>query len=163
MLQRGYDKRYKEKNPTYINCSVSSFWHNFQNFARWYEENWKPWMDTTWHLDKDILFKGNKIYSPETCCLVPREINLLFVKCDKSRGNLPIGICNSENKKKFLVSLNKGGKQVHIGTFDTIEEAFQAYKTAKEEYIKEMADVWKPLITKQVYQALINYKVEITD
>ena len=66
-------------------------------------------------------------------------------------------------KKNFLVILNKGGKRVHIGTFDTIEEAFQAYKTAKEEYIKEVADVWKPLITKQVYQALINYKVEITD
>ena len=66
-------------------------------------------------------------------------------------------------KKNFLVSLNKGGKQVHIGTFATPEEAFQVYKVAKEDYIRHVANKWKNQITEECYQALLNYKIEIID
>lgn len=61
--------------------------------------------------------------------------------------------------KTFTSSINRR----HLGTFDTPEEAFQAFKTEKEAYIKEVADKWKGQITKQVYQAMYNYKIEITD
>ncbi len=47
--------------------------------------------------------------------------------------------------------------------FNTFEEAFQAYKIAKEEYIKEVANKWKGRITEQTYIALYNWKIEITD
>ena len=45
----------------------------------------------------------------------------------------------------------------------TKEEAFQAYKTAKEKYIKETAEKYKGLISERVYQVLKSYTVEITD
>ena len=80
VLQRCYSKEYHIKKPTYIGCSVVKEWLNFQNFAKWYKKNYKPETMEGWHLDKDILVKGNKIYSPETCCFVPADINSLLLK-----------------------------------------------------------------------------------
>lgn len=157
MLRRCYNGKLQERQPTYKDVTVCEEWHNFQNFAQWFENNYKEEFD----LDKDILVKGNKIYSPETCCFVPQEINGLLVKRQNDRGKYPIGVIKKRNK--FQASININGKAVNLGVFYTMKEAFQAYKTAKEKYIKEMADKWKDKITEQTYQALINYKVEITD
>ena len=112
-------------------------------------------------LDKDILLKGNKIYSPETCCFVPQEINNLFIKRLRGRGKYPIGV--SLNKGKYFSEISCGNTRISLGYFDTPQEAFQAYKTAKEAYIKEVADKWRGQITEQVYEAMYNYKVEIDD
>jgi hypothetical protein len=108
-------------------------------------------------IDKDILIKGNKIYSPETCIFVSRKINSLFVKCNKSRGQSPIGVC--KHGKKYYVRCSSMG----IGSFKTIEEAFNAYKQYKEDYIKQVADEYKNKIPKKLYDALYKYEVEITD
>jgi hypothetical protein len=113
-----------------------------------------------WHLDKDILVKGSKVYSPETCCFVPPDINYMFVRNSGDR-KYPIGVTYKENA--FRATLNKRDKSHHIGRFKTPEEAFQAYKTAKEKYIKEIADEWKDKISDSMYSFLINYQVEITD
>ena len=86
MLRRCYSEKYHEKYPTYKDCEVSEEFHNFQNFARWYNDNYYEIEGETMCLDKDILVKHNKIYSPETCIFVPQSINLLFIKNDKSRG-----------------------------------------------------------------------------
>ena len=118
----------------------------------------------SWQLDKDILLKRNKVYSPETCVIVPNELNCLIIKTDATRGNLPVGV--SKSGKKFMANLRAGKenrKSTYLGTFDTPEEAFKAYKLAKEEYIKVVADKYKNQITEQCYQALYNYQVEITD
>jgi len=153
LLKRCYSKSTQERQPTYKGCSVDERWYNFQNFAEWFENNYIK----GWHLDKDILMKGNKIYSPETCCFVPQEINSLFTKGESCRGDYPIGV--TKVGKKFKAVL----KGLGLGTFDTPKEAFQAYKTAKEAYIKEVADKWKLIITPEVYEAMYNYQVEITD
>ena len=150
-------KKGQEKQPSYIGCLVDEEWHNFQNFAEWFEDNYVE----GWHLDKDILIKGNKIYSPETCCFVPLEINSLFTKSDKIRGEYPIGV--SKKDKKYQANVNKNSGFIFLGAFNTPEEAFQVYKTAKEDYIKEVADKWRGQITEQVYQAMYSYQVEITD
>ena len=161
MLERCYDKNLHNKRPSYIGCTLDSKWMCHQNFALWFIENFNPETMDGWHLDKDILVKGNKIYSPETCCFVPQEINLLFAKRQNNRGEYPIGVSKSGNKFMSKISIN--GERKYLGTFDTPEEAFQAYKTAKEKYIKEVADKWKPLIEEKIHQALYNYQVEITD
>jgi hypothetical protein len=137
MLQRGYSNNLKEKYPTYKDVTVCEEWHNFQNFAEWYEEDWKPHM-AGWHLDKDVLIKGNKIYSPETCTLIPNEINLLFIKTSKARGKYPLGV--SKHGNKFQVSLSTNGRSTFLGDYLTIEEAFKIYKVAKEHHIKEIAN-----------------------
>ena len=157
MLERCYCQKYQERYPTYVGCSIIKEWECFQNFAKWFEENYIR----DFHLDKDILIKGNKIYSPKTCCFVPVEINILLIKNNSKRGSLAIGV--SKNGTKFQATISKGTIREHLGTFETSEEAFEAYKITKEEYIKELADKWREQITEQVYQALINYKVEIDD
>ena len=161
LMERCYSEIYQEKQPTYIGCSVAEEWHNFQNFGDWFDSNFKPEYMNNWALDKDILVKGNKIYSSETCCLVPREINNLFNTRSNCRGDLPIGVLKCG--KKYVASFTKGTVSIHLGIFNTPEEAFQAYKTEKEKYIKEVADKWKGLISDKVYEALINYKVKIDD
>lgn len=161
MLERCCDENFKNKYETYKECSVSKKWECFQNFAEWHEENYNPKIMEGWALDKDILLKGNKIYSPETCCFVPSVINTLFLKSDAKRGKYPIGVKKMGNNFQARVLKNK--KQFVIGTFKTSEEAFYAYKVAKELWIKEVADEWKPLIKPNVYQAMYNYKIEIDD
>lgn len=78
MILRCFSKKYNKKHNSYKGISVSTDWLCFQNFAKWFEENWKLHMNG-WQLDKDILCKGCKTYSPETCCFVPTEVNKLFV------------------------------------------------------------------------------------
>jgi hypothetical protein len=160
VLYRGYSEKIKEKYPTYKDCSVDECWHCFQDFGNWFEYNWKPHMEG-WHLDKDILVKGNKIYSPETCCFVPPQINSLFCKATRARGRFPIGV-RKENKK-FLAFMMKNKLQLRLGLFNTIEEAFKAYKITKEAHIKEKAEEWKDKVEDKVYQAMCNWVVEITD
>lgn len=159
MLERCYSEKCQKKQPTYIGCSVAEEWLDFQNFAQWFEEKHKG----NWFLDKDILVKGNKVYSPETCCFVPNEINVCFTKNNKTRGILPLGVSKRGDSNKFKSQIKKGGRVVHLGDFFTLEEAFQAYKTAKEEYIKELADKYYYELDNKVYTAMYNYQVEITD
>ena len=161
MLERAYEKKHKEKQPTYIGCSVFKQWLNFQNFACWVAENYNPETMQGWQLDKDILVKGNKVYSPETCCFVPREINTLFTLRQNKRGDYPIGV--TKNLNTFQSNIVMYGKRAYLGGFTTPEKAFEKYKTTKEEYIKDVANKWKPQLTETVYEALIKYRVEITD
>lgn len=161
MLKRCYSEKELEKNPTYKDTTVCKEWHNFQNFAKWYEENWEIWMNKSWDLDKDILVKGNKIYSPETCCFVPQEINKLLVDNKCTRGRYPIGVW--KHGDRYCTEVRRKGVKKHLGTFDTPEEAFEIYKPAKEKIIKIAADEWKEYIQHSVYKALYNRQIEITD
>lgn len=156
MLRRCYYEPHIKQHETYRGCSVTKEWHNFQNFAKWFEENWKPHMKD-WQLDKDILVEGNKVYSLDTCCFVPAEINSLFTK---NKPNKFYNGVKKAGKYRFLAQICIKNKKTHLGTFDTSEEAFKVYKVTKENYFKELANNWKKLISEKVYQALINYKVK---
>lgn len=149
MLRRCYGKVGEEINPSYKDVTVCEEWHNFQNFAKWYEDNWKPWMDSSWQLDKDILCGGDKVYSPNTCCFIPREINNLLVKPLTNKGNYLLGV--SRPNKKFLAVLSINNKRKVVGSFDTEKEASEAFKKAKKEYIVSVAEKWKKLIDIKIY------------
>lgn len=161
VLKRACSKDYKEKYPTYKDVVVCEEWYNFQNFAKWYEDNWKPYMDNTWHLDKDILIKGNKMYSPTTCTFVPDKINTVIQTNKNQRGNLPIGVGKKGNK--FITQFTKKGQHVSLGSFNTPEEAFESYKIAKENYVKELGEIFKDKIDSRIYNMMQEYVVKITD
>lgn len=164
MLRRCYNKDYQDKKaPTYKDVTVSEEWHNFQNFAKWHEDNYYEVECEQMDLDKDILVKGNKIYSPETCIFVPKRINNLFLSNKTTDRDLPLGV--HPKLKKFVArcQINNVGNSVYLKTFDTPEEAFYAYKTFKEKYIKQIADEYKDKIPSKLYDAMLNYSVEITD
>ena len=159
MLKRCYSKEFHDSSPTYKECSVCEEWLILSNFKRWFDEHYVE----GWHLDKDVLIKGNKLYSPQTCCFVPPEVNFLILRKQNHRGECPIGVQLSENKKKYKAFVTKESERVFLGRYNSVEEAFQAYKISKEAWIKEVADKWKDQLEPRVYEALMNYKVEITD
>ena len=167
MLARCYDAYYLNKHPSYINCYVCEEWHSFQNFINWFENNHYEIFEQKMALDKDILIKGNKIYSPKTCCFVPQRINNLFLKKQNYRGEYPIGVYLHKKSNKYVAQCNieeKGKeKRVWLGEYKTIEEAFYSYKMFKENYIKQVADEYKNLIPQKLYEALYKYEVEIND
>lgn len=164
MLRRCYDPSYKEKHPTYTECEVCKEWLNFQNFAKWYEQNYYEINGQIMNLDKDILIKNNKIYSPNTCVFVPQDINKLFIKCNTIRGDLPIGVTYNKRIKKYAARCRiSGSNKKHLGYYNTSEEAFQAYKVFKENFIKQIADQYIDLIPQSLYDAMTNYEVEYDD
>lgn len=161
MLTRCYSEKYIKREPTYKGCNVCDEWLNFQNFAEWYINNYYKCDGYAMHLDKDILHKGNKIYSPESCVFVPACINKLFVKDDKFRGNLPIGV--SIYDSKYRAQCRNRNEVKTLGYFGTVKEAFEVYKFYKEGLIQEIAMLYKNRIPIKLYNAMLDYKVEITD
>lgn len=164
MIERCYSDKFHKKNPTYKNCLVCNEWHNFQNFAAWYDDNFYQIGNEVMCLDKDILVKGNKIYSPDTCIYVPRIINSIFVKNDANRGNFPIGVYWNKKEKKYFARCNNfNGEATHLGAFNDPNEAFKVYKKAKEKVIKEFAEEYKDKVPNKLYKAMLEYKVDIND
>ena len=167
MLERCYDPKVQEKYPTYKGCTVENYLLNFQNAAEWIKNNYYEVLGERMHLDKDILCKGNKVYSRETCIFVPERINLLFTKCDKSRGDNPIGMYQLPSGNYKAYCNNGYGKLDYLGTYSSKEEAFQVYKEYKEKVIKEVIDSYEGIIPEPFYSklkvAMYNYKVEIDD
>ena len=163
MLKRCYSNAYKKRQPTYEGCEVSNNFKSYEYFYEWCNKQ-VGFNNQDWHLDKDLLVKGNKVYSENTCVFLPKEINSLLTKCIASRGEHLIGVYWCNTKKAFIsqVSRNKG-KQECLGSFNTELEAFNAYKKAKESFVKEQANKWKDQIDIRAYNALMNYTVEITD
>lgn len=165
MLTRVFSENYHKKFPTYKNCEISDEWLCYANFEKWYNENYYYIDGVSLHLDKDILHKGNKKYCKEQCVFVPMEINELFTKNDSDRNNLPIGVSLSKRKgkNKYLSICSGNGKSNRLGYYDNPTDAFMAYKTFKENYIKEVADKYKDKIPQKLYDAMYRYEVEITD
>ena len=163
MLRRCYSDSFKKRCPTYEGCEVSDNFKSYKYFYEWCNRQ-VGFDNEGWHLDKDLLVKGNKVYSETACMFLPQEINLLLTKRDNNRGEYLIGVSWNKKASAFLAKVNKGkGKRVHLGCFKTELEAFNTYKKAKESFIKEQANKWKSQIDERAYLALINYEVHIDD
>ena len=162
MLQRCYQEQSLKKRPRYRGCSVCQEWLLYSNFKKWYECQENGYKGG-YRVDKDIIKKGNKIYCPEFCCLVPERINTLFTNCNKVRGLYPVGVVRDGNR--YCAHMAKDGKMIRLGNSATPEEAFLVYKQNKEQYIKEIAKEYyeSGMITQRVYNAMLRYEIEITD
>lgn len=152
MIHRCYSDNYHIRNPAYKGCAVCNDWHRLSNFKAWFYENYVE----GYQLDKDILVEGNTVYSPETCCFIPGEINKLF-ESKKKTAELPIGIQLDTYRNKYMVAIGVNGKLKHVGRFNTLEEAIVARNKAKYESIKELIDKYKSKgnIPDKVYNAIL--------
>ena len=156
MLMRCYDEKNFVKQATYKNCTVCEGWMNFQVFAKWYYEHESYGL--RYELDKDLLFVGNKTYSPETCTMLPKELNILLNNERVNRG-ISLGVTKRESGKSFRAVVGKEGRRVHIGDFKTPEEARDAYVEAKERYVKNKALEWTNRIEWRAFVSLMNWEV----
>ena len=165
ILQRGCDEEYKRLHPTYKDVIVNPEVYNFQDFAEWWYNNYYKVEGEQMCIDKDILIKDNKEYGFNTMIFVPQRINKLFTKSDALRGDFPIGVSYHRNKYRATCSILNGNnkKQKFLGYYNSPEEAFEAYKTFKESYIKQIADEYKGRIPDRLYEAMYKWEVDIND
>ena len=137
--------KYSERFKTYIHCKNE--FTSFQEFTDWcqtQEGYFQLECSRPWCLDKDILIRGNKIYSPETCCFVPSFVNSLFVNKIKPRKyDLPLGVTPWGNK--FLARCSTQDGRIDVGIFTDANEAHKAWQTCKIKHIKTVADQYASL------------------
>lgn len=137
MLERCYDQKLHNKFPTYVGCSVCKDWKSFSTFKAWMEtQNWEGK-----HLDKDLLIKGNKIYSPNTCVFLDARINTFLTESGACRGKFPIGVSLERESGKYVAQCwsIELGKNKKIGRFKTPEEAHKAWLAFKLEQAYTLA------------------------
>ena len=158
ILSRVFNKKTNEKTKAYHNVTVCKEWMFFPNFVKWLMEqpNYEKWKNSNneWDIDKDILSSlDNKVYSPNTCCLVPKKINQIIIDSSKKdkKNNLPIGV--TKHSKKYYCKI----KDVSIG-FDTPNEAYLEYIKYKNEDRQNIAKSYyqKGEITQKCYEALMD-------
>ena len=168
IMTRSFNLNFKGKYPTYKDVEVCEEWLNFQNFAEWcYNQKFFFFFDKNnepYELDKDILVRGNKVYSPKTCTFVPKEINNLFKFSNRQNKKNPLGVHLKKSLNKFGASCkNSNGSKIHIGYFDTKDEAFFAYKKVKECAIKLVAEKYRGFIDHNTYQAILGWEITFDD
>jgi len=145
------------RHPSYIGCSVHLDFIKFQDFAEWCQHQ-IGFGNDGWALDKDILVPGNKVYGPDTCAFVPRQLNQLLTHKRSTQGEYPTGVDHHKRTGKYRASIGIDGVQTHIGYFETPEQAECAYKQAKLSDIRRHAEIWKSKLDLRVYERLMNYE-----
>jgi len=133
MLYKCYDDEYKEKYQTHFNAVCCEEWLCFENFYEWIhkQSNAENFLKgNNWILNRNIIVKDNDIYSPETCCLVPQNVNRLFMEQD----------LNIEDSSEAVLQKYKEYREKQIK------------RVAEQEYANSN-------ISKQCYEAMMNYEV----
>ena len=159
MINRCYNTKSNKKSfDSYKNVTVCEEWCSFKNFSQWCMDNWYEIEGFRMTLDKDILIKNSKVYSPATCMFVPNIINLMFVGLytNEDRG-LPKGVYNYNGK--YIAICSNSNKRHTVGIYDNAEEASVKYKEYKENLIKNIADEFKNFLPNKVYETLYYFKI----
>ena len=152
MLKRCYSEAFLNEHPSYRGCSVTPEWHNFQVFATWYVNT--GYYGIGFHLDKDLLYRGNKLYSPKTCCMLPAAINNMLISMTDD-GTLGIARQSSGRYAVRLRSLN--GVINYIGTYDSIEEAIHSRNETKQNIMIYVAFSTSVPLPSNVLTSLIHW------
>lgn len=161
MVNRCYGK--DKRLVTYRDCLVCKNWLDFQEFGRWFDKTYPVGLESElMQLDKDVLSGGTgKLYSPETCCWIPRRLNILLTDSMSSRGEFPLGVVYHEKRGMFDVAMsnNKSASSQHIGSYSCPIAAFEVYKRIKEAYIKSETTKYKGILPDKVYLAFMRYQI----
>lgn len=156
MLRRVYEKG---THKNYDDATVCKDFLSYSTFHEWcltkvgYEQD-------DFHLDKDFKVKGCKVYSPDTCIFIPKELNQVIVNRADYRGEYPLGVYAYQDGYRCQV-LKFGKRKTWF--FSTVEEAFLKYKLEKELHIKDVLNKYQHLMDCDTVEACMSYVVEITD
>lgn len=162
MLGRCYSAKVHARQPLYAQCSASEKFLNFQEFSEWCVTQ-QGFNLKGWCLDKDLLLAGNTVYHEDLCVFLPQDVNKLisFDKGKVSGRLLPPGVSKMkrDTHKPYKVTVSLDGENVHVGCFETVGIAADAYRTAKLHVIKMKADQHRDLLDARAYDALLNFKI----
>lgn len=156
------------RNECYLGCTHDPSWHSYDVWMDWAKQQIgflnRDEKGAVWQLDKDILIKGNKYYSPETCVFVPAALNKFLTNSRAARGEHPVGVIYHKANGNYIAAITRGtADKKHLGCFATPEAAFQTYKVAKEDYARKLAIKYAGLVDPRVTDALSSYTVNIDD
>ena len=163
--------KYQEENPTYVGTEMSENFKEFQFFAQWCQRQ-KGFMSKDskgafYHIDKDLLVRGNQVYSEEFCVFIPQALNSFLTNNKSNRGMYPVGVSGPQlayRRYKYSARCSNGeGLVVFLGSFETPEDAFYEYKRYKESVAKEYAEKLQGCVDERVIEALLKYTVDIID
>jgi hypothetical protein len=153
LFKRAYDEKTLIERPGYAGATVNAGWHEFGGFVDWTEQA-VGWKNKNWHVDKDLILRGNREYGPETCCMLPPVVNsALWVR----EHILPPGVTKLPDGY-YRGGFYEDGK-VQQKRFKTPEEAFEFYKPLKEGRIKQLADEYRYQIDPRAYDALMTWEI----
>lgn len=148
----------QRNSPHYLGTTMCDEWlgeDGFDNFAQWASTQIGMYQvderGCLFELDKDLLGNGSKHYSPDTCTLLSKAINVALA-ANGSKGY------RKTSSGKYQVQISKFGKIVHIGMYDTIKEASAAYRKARRAYIRELAKKYKNQLSIKASEALMSFK-----
>lgn len=130
-IWRGLRCRTKKTSKAY--AEASNDFEDFQSFVEWHRD--QVGYDLGWHLDKDLFGNGNS-YSPETCCLLPGKLNVLMQGIGSwKRGEL-VGASFFKRDGTWRAYGNDYYRQVHLGYYQTQQEAHAAWCLDKADRIE---------------------------
>lgn len=121
----------QKRESTYVGCSIADEFMDYQKFGDWYSSQ-VGYGAENYDLDKDILFKGNKVYSSSTCVLIPRELNRFFGHNVNGGNKYQQGVYWHSRDLVFQTQILVDGKIKYLGRFTTPESCYATYKAAKE-------------------------------
>ena len=158
MFTRCYDEKFHESRPNYAECSVGEDFKLFSSFSDWCVEQKGFFLEGT-QLDKDLLYPKNKVYSGETCCFIPRNVNN-FLAFSTPKNDLPVGVYYNKYANKYHVQVNNGeGKSLHIGYYTSVDDAVSEYTTSKNNIAKKLAEKYRNILDEKTIDALLNFDV----
>lgn len=151
----------------YADVIVCDEWKDFQKFSQWFDQvRVLGFFQDGWQLDKDLLFKGNKEYSPVNCVFLPEEVNKALNIKPRARGSYPVGICPANRSGKIDVRYDCKDERFKLRKYMDEREinlAFDMYKEARKGYIVSLAEKYKEYLDPRAYSALLSYEIEIDD
>lgn len=156
MLDRCYNTKFSKSKKNYKdnNITVCKNWHCFQNFGIWYEEHYKE----NFSLDKDIIYNvqhmTNKIYSPETCIMIPKELNEFLADDCVDRN---VRLTKNKRFSSQIQSYCLNNKQIYLGTYDTFKEAKNAYAKEKYKIWISLVEKYRNILDDEIYNILLKY------
>jgi hypothetical protein len=154
ILDRGYGDKVRLNRPGYDETIVEDVWHNFGGFIDW-TRSAIGWGKEGWHVDKDLLVRGNKSYGPDVCCMLPGKINSNLWIQTKEGDTLP-GVIKIGNSYRANTKLGEVTQARH---FKTEQDAFSFYRQTKEAYIKYLAEQYRDELDPRAYQALMSWEI----
>lgn len=154
MLQRCYIDMGDKYLSYYGFVTVCDEWLNFQNFAEWYESHHYNIPNERLHIDKDIKSKESKVYSPETCILIPQSINEVIRENYRNSDNADLPVTIKRYGKKYQVKF----RRENLGSYDTVDECLCKYNDRKLNYIKELVDSYGNLLPNDVKDIILQWK-----
>lgn len=146
----------KKKINSYCSVDITEDFLVFAKFLDWLHEQ-KPYkLINDWQLDKDLFFNG--YYSKESCCLLPKEINLSLVGIRSTRSNTGYtGVSFCRRDQVYVAKIHRYGKHYNLGSFKCPRKAFGVWKDAKLLHLQNLAEKYKDVLDQKVYDKLINF------